>query len=85
MNNLIKKLYNEFIELNLLSMQFELLDKNHFLVYFIFEKVSEANYLKAIKKHYNKETMKKLETIIYEGLNIDKLLEIMEEYNEKEI
>lgn len=85
MNNLIKKLYNEFIELNLLSMQFELLDKNHFPIYFIFEKVSEANYLKAIKKHYNKETMKKLETIIYEGLNIDKLLEIMEEYNEKEI
>lgn len=66
-------------------MQFELLDKNHFPVYFIFEKVSEVNYLKVIKKHYNKETMKKLETIIYEGLNIDKLLEIMEEYNEKEI
>lgn len=66
-------------------MQFELLDKNHFPVSFIFEKVSEVNYLKVIKKHYNKETMEKLEIIIYEGLNIDKLLEITEEYNEKEI
>lgn len=85
MNNIIKKLYNNFIELNLLSLQFEILDKNHFPILLIFEKVSEVNYLKVIKKHYNKETMEKLETIIYEGLNIDKLLEIMEEYNEKEI
>lgn len=72
-------LYNNFIEMNLISLKFELLDKEHFPILFIFEKVQEElTYFKVVKQYYNKNNMKKIEDIVYSGTDINKLIEKIE-------
>ena len=72
-------LYNNFIEMNLISLKFEFLDKEHFPILFIFEKVQEElTYFKVVKQYYNKNNMKKIEDIVYSGTDINKLIEKIE-------
>lgn len=72
-------LYNNFIEMNLISLKFELLDKNHFPILFIFEKVQEGlTYFKVVKQYYNKNNMKKIEDVVYSGTDINKLIKNIE-------